>query len=82
MLLLRRRSRFWTRWPRSVTVVTVTGAVNAVTGVTWGLDPALDVTGTEPTVIAVAGCHSPRRRADGPGHVLLRRSPHWGRLLT
>jgi hypothetical protein len=56
-------------------VVAVTGAVNAVTGavtaVTWGRDPALDVTGTVPAVIAVAGCHSPSRRADGPGHVLL-----------
>jgi hypothetical protein len=56
-------------------VVAVTGAVNAVTGavtaVTWGRDPALDVTGTVPAVIAVAGCHSPSRRADRPGHVLL-----------
>ena len=43
----------------------------AVTAVTWGRDPALDVTGTVPAVIAVAGCHSPSRRADGPGHVLL-----------
>ena len=53
----------------------MTGAVNAVTGavaaVTWGRDPALDVTGTVPAVIAVAGCHSPSRRADRPGHVLL-----------
>ncbi len=60
----------------------MTGAVNAVTGavnaVTWGRDPALDVTGTVPAVIAVAGCHSPSRRADRPGHVL----PHWGRLFT
>jgi hypothetical protein len=59
----------------SVTVVAVTGAVNAMTGavtvVTWGLDPALDVTGTVPAVIAVAGCYSPSRQADGPGHVLL-----------
>ena len=46
----------------------VTGAVTAVT---WGCDPALDVTGTVPAVIAVAGCHSPSRRADRPGHVLL-----------
>ena len=56
-------------------MVAVTGAVNAVTGavtaVTWGRDPALDVTGTVPAVIAVAGCHSPSRRADRPGHVLL-----------
>jgi hypothetical protein len=56
-------------------VVAVTGAVNAVTGavtaVSWGCDPALDVTGTVPAVIAVAGCHSPSRRVDGPGHVLL-----------
>jgi hypothetical protein len=53
----------------------VTGAVNAVTGavtaVTWGRDPSLDVTGTVPAVIAVAGCHSPSRRADRPGHVQL-----------
>jgi hypothetical protein len=58
-----------------LTVVAVTGAVNAVTGVvtavTWGRDPALDVTGTVPAVIALAGCHSPSRRADRPGHVLL-----------
>ena len=71
----RRRRGFRTRWPLSVTVVAVTGAVNAVTGavtaVTWGRDPALDVTGTVPAVIAVAGCHSPSRRADRPGHVLL-----------
>ena len=70
----RRRRGFRTRW-LSVTVVAVTGAVNAVTGavtaVTWGRDPALDVTGTVPAVIAVAGCHSPSRRADRPGHVLL-----------
>ncbi len=56
-------------------MVAVTGAVNAVTGavaaVTWGRDPALDMTGTVPAVIAVAGCHSPSRRADRPGHVLL-----------
>jgi hypothetical protein len=56
-------------------VVAVTGAVNAVTGavtaVTWGRDPVLDVTGTVPAVIAVAGCHSRSCRADGPGHVLL-----------
>jgi hypothetical protein len=31
-----------------------------------------------PAVIAVAGCHSPSRLADGPGHVLL---GVWGRLL-
>ncbi len=53
-------------------MVAVTGAVNAVTGavtvVTWGRDPALDVTGTVPAVIAVADCHSPSRRADRPGH--------------
>jgi hypothetical protein len=71
----RRRRGFRTRWPPSVIVVAVTGAVNAVTGavtaVTWGHDPALDVTGTVPAVIAVAGCHSPSRRADGPGHLLL-----------
>jgi hypothetical protein len=58
-------------------VVAVTGAVNAVTdavtGVTWGRDPALDVTATVQAVIAVAGCHSESlsRRADRPGHVLL-----------
>ncbi len=68
-------------------MIAVTGAVNAVTGavtcVTWGRDPALDVTGAVPTVIAVAGCHSPGRRpgscparhtgvtCPGPGHVLL-----------
>jgi hypothetical protein len=52
-------------------VVAVTGAVNAVTGVTWGRDPALDVTGTVPAVIAEAGCHPPSRRADGLGQVLL-----------
>ena len=60
----------------------MTGAVNAVTGavaaVTWGRDPALDVTGAVPAVIA-AGCHSPSRRADRPGHVLL---ATLGRLLT
>jgi hypothetical protein len=43
----------------------------AVTGVIWGRDSALDVTGTVPAVIAVAGCHPPSRRADGPGQVLL-----------
>ncbi len=64
----RRRRGFRTFWPLSVTVVAVTGAVTAVTR---GRDPALDVTGTVPAVIAVAGCHSPSRRADGPGHVLL-----------
>jgi hypothetical protein len=48
-------------------VVAVKGAVP---GVTWGYDPALDVTGTVPAVIAVAGCHSPCRRADSPSH-------HW-----
>ncbi len=57
----RPRRGFRTRWPLSVTVVAVTGAVNAVTGVvtgvTWGRDPALDVTGTVPPVIAVAGRH-------------------------
>jgi hypothetical protein len=67
-----RRRGFRTRWPLSFTVVAVTGAVNAVTGamtaVTWGRDPALDLTGTVPAVIAAAGCHSPSRRADGPGH--------------
>jgi hypothetical protein len=42
-----------------------------MTAVTWGRDPALDVTGTVPAVIAVAGCHSPSRQADRPGHVLL-----------
>jgi hypothetical protein len=56
-------------------VVAVTGTVNAVTGavtaVTWGSDPALDVTGTVPAVIAVAGCHLPSRRANSQGHVLL-----------
>jgi hypothetical protein len=64
-----------TRWPIYVTVVAVTGAVNAVTGavtgVTWVRDSALDVTGTVLAVIAVAGCHPPSRRADGPGQVLL-----------
>jgi hypothetical protein len=54
-----------------LTAVAVTGTVNAVTGavtaVTWGHDPALDVTGTVPAVIAVAGCQSLSRRADGPG---------------
>ena len=64
----RRLRGFLTRWPPSVTVVAVTGAVTAVT---WGRDPALDVTGTVPAVIAVAGCHSPSRRADHSGHVLL-----------
>jgi hypothetical protein len=53
----------------------VTGTVNAVTGavtaVTWGHDPALDVTGTVPAVIAVAGRHSLSRRAERPGHVPL-----------
>ncbi len=53
----------------------MTGAVNAVTSavtaVTWGRDPALDKACTVPAVIAVAGCHSPSRRADRPGHVLL-----------
>jgi hypothetical protein len=67
----RRRRGFRTRWPLSVPVVAVTGAVYAVTGVTCGRDSALDVTGTVPAVIAVAGCHSPSRRADCPGHVLL-----------
>jgi hypothetical protein len=56
----------------------VTGAVNAVTGavtaVTWGRDPVLDVTGTVPAVIAVAGCHSPSHRADDTDHGL---HPHW-----
>ncbi len=56
---------------KPVTVVAVTGAVNAVSSVTWGRDPALDVTCTVPAVIAVAGCHPPSRRADGPGQVLL-----------
>jgi hypothetical protein len=55
----RRRRGFQTSSPLSVTVVAVTGAVNAVTGavtgVTWGRDPALDVTGTVPVVIAAAG---------------------------
>ncbi len=45
----------------------MTGAVNAVTcavtAVTWGCDPALDVTGTVPAVIAVAGC---RQLAQSP----------------
>jgi hypothetical protein len=53
-------------------VVAVTGAVNAVTGAvtaeTWDRDPALDVTGFVPAVIAVAGC---RVLANRPGHVLL-----------
>ncbi len=48
--------------------VTVTGAVNTVTGavtaVTWGRGPALDVTGTVQAVIAVAGC--PRGRVFVP----------------
>ncbi len=48
-------------------MVAVTGGVNAVSGavitVSWGSDPALVVTGTVPSVIAVAGCHSPSRRA-------------------
>ena len=52
-------------------MVAVTGAVNAVTGtvtaVTWGRDPALDVTSTVPAVIAVAGRHPLSRRAEGPG---------------
>jgi hypothetical protein len=39
----RRRRGFRTRWPLSVAV---TGGVNAVTAVTWGRDPALDVTRT------------------------------------
>ncbi len=54
-------------------MLTVTGAVNAVTGavtaVTWDHDPALDVIGTVPAVIAVAGRHSLSRRADGPGTI-------------
>jgi hypothetical protein len=74
----RRLRGFRTRWPPSVTVVDVTGAVNAVTGavtaVTWGHDPVPEVTGTVPAVIAVAGCHSPSRRA-------ITFSPQWGRLL-
>ena len=52
-------------------MVAVTGAVNAVTGtvtaVTWGSDPALDVTSSVPAAIAVAGCHPLSRRAEGPG---------------
>jgi hypothetical protein len=51
--------RFRTRWPPSVTVVALTGAVKAVTGavkavtdavtaVTWGRDPVPDVTGNGP----------------------------------
>ncbi len=73
----RSRRGFRTHWPLSVTVVAVTGAVNAVTGavtaVTWSRDSALDVTGTVPAVIAVAGCHSPSRRADAR---VLSCSPH------
>jgi hypothetical protein len=60
-------------------VVAVTGAVNAVTGAvtaeTWDRDPALDVTGFVPAVIAVAGCQSPTAR-------VMSCSLHWGRLLT
>jgi hypothetical protein len=68
----RRRRSFRTR---PFNVVAVTGAVNALTGavtaVTWVRDPALDVTGTVPAVIAVAGRCSLSRRADGPGHLPL-----------
>jgi hypothetical protein len=49
----------------------VNAVTGAVTAVTWGRGPALDVTGTVPAVIAVAGRHSLSRRADGPGHLLL-----------
>jgi hypothetical protein len=72
----RRRSGFRFRLPPSVTVVAVTGAVNAVIGavtaVTWGRDPAMDVTGTVPAVITMAGCHS------GPTARAISHSPHWG----
>jgi hypothetical protein len=58
-----------------LTMVAVTGTVNALTGaviaVTWGRDPALDVTGTVPALIAVTGCQSLSRRADGLGHLPL-----------
>jgi hypothetical protein len=76
----RRLRGFLTRWPPSVTVVDMTGAVNAVTGavtaVTWGRDPVPEVTGTVPAVIAVAGCHSPSH-----GRRAISCSPQWGRLL-
>jgi hypothetical protein len=71
----RRRRGFRTRWPPSVIVAAVTGAVNATTGavtaVTWDRDSALDVTGTLPAVIAVTGCQSLSRQADGPSHLPL-----------
>jgi hypothetical protein len=71
----RRCRGFRTRWPLSVTVVAVTGSVNAetcaVTAVTCGRDPALDVTSTVSAVVAVAGRHSLSRLDDCPGHLPL-----------